>query len=186
MRPQAAAALASAPPGVRRLPVALRLVRVVARRMCATDAAAEVDELFPPERLAAQHAQIFRRLEAAERPARVIAFPKFAQPLTSGSSHGVTLDCRGRRGRPDRRRRRRADDGSPALVERSRPRPPRRGRRWPAARPRPDRADVLTVSTDRPRGGVPLGSRHHALPPGPAGAARARRVHAARRTTGPR
>jgi hypothetical protein len=53
-----------------------------------TDAAAEVDELFPPERLAAQHAQIFRRLEAAERPARVIAFPKFAQPLASGSSHG--------------------------------------------------------------------------------------------------
>jgi hypothetical protein len=52
------------------------------------DAAAEVDELFPPERLAAQHAQIFRRLEAAERPARVIAFPKFPQPLTSGSSHG--------------------------------------------------------------------------------------------------
>ena len=53
-----------------------------------TDAAAEVDELFPPERLAAQQAQIFRRLEAAERPARVIAFPKFAQPLASGSSHG--------------------------------------------------------------------------------------------------
>jgi hypothetical protein len=53
-----------------------------------TDAAAEVDELFPPERLAAQHAQIFRRLEASERPARVIKFPKFAQPLTSRASHG--------------------------------------------------------------------------------------------------
>ena len=53
-----------------------------------TDAVAQVDELFPPERLAAQHAQIFRRLEAAERPARVIAFPKFTQPLTSRSSHG--------------------------------------------------------------------------------------------------
>jgi hypothetical protein len=52
------------------------------------DAAAEVDELFPAERLAAQQAQVFRRLEAAERPARVIAFPKFTQPLTSGSSHG--------------------------------------------------------------------------------------------------
>ncbi len=52
------------------------------------DAACQVDELFPPERLAAQHAQIFRRLETAERPARVIAFPKFSQPLTSGSSHG--------------------------------------------------------------------------------------------------
>jgi len=52
------------------------------------DAAGQVDELFPPERLAAQHAQIFRRLEAAERPARIIAFPKFAQPLTSRTSNG--------------------------------------------------------------------------------------------------
>jgi hypothetical protein len=52
------------------------------------DTTAEVDDLFPPERLAAQHGQIFRRLEAAERPARVIAFPKFTQPLTSRSSHG--------------------------------------------------------------------------------------------------
>jgi hypothetical protein len=52
------------------------------------DGAAEVDELFPPERLAAQHAQVFRRLEASERPARVIAFPKFVQPLTSRASHG--------------------------------------------------------------------------------------------------
>lgn len=51
------------------------------------DAAAEVDELFPPERLAAQQAQIFRRLEAAGRPARVIAFPRFTPPLTSGSSN---------------------------------------------------------------------------------------------------
>jgi hypothetical protein len=41
-----------------------------------TDAAAEADEAFPAERLAAQHAQIFRRIEAAERPARVIAFPR--------------------------------------------------------------------------------------------------------------
>ena len=51
------------------------------------DARAEADESFSPERLAAQHAQIFRRLEAAERPARVIAFPRFAQPLTSRTSH---------------------------------------------------------------------------------------------------
>jgi hypothetical protein len=51
------------------------------------DATKEADEAFPAERLAAQHAQIFRRLEAAERPARVIAFPKFAQPLTSRTSH---------------------------------------------------------------------------------------------------
>lgn len=51
------------------------------------EATAEADENFPAERLAAQHAQIFRRLEAAERPARVIAFPRFAQPLTSRTSH---------------------------------------------------------------------------------------------------
>ncbi len=51
------------------------------------DATTEADESFSPERLAAQHAQIFRRLEAAERPARVIAFPRFAQPLTSRTSH---------------------------------------------------------------------------------------------------
>lgn len=51
------------------------------------DGTIEADEAFPAERLAAQHAQIFRRLEAAERPARVIAFPKFARPLTSRTSH---------------------------------------------------------------------------------------------------
>jgi predicted anti-sigma-YlaC factor YlaD len=51
------------------------------------DATAEADQHFSPERLAAQHALIFRRLEAAERPARVIAFPRFAQPLTSRTSH---------------------------------------------------------------------------------------------------
>lgn len=51
------------------------------------DATSEADENFPVERLAAQHALIFRRLEAAERPARVIAFPRFAQPLTSRTSH---------------------------------------------------------------------------------------------------
>jgi hypothetical protein len=51
------------------------------------DAVAEADEQFPAERLAAQTAQIFRRLEGAERPARVIAFPTFTQPLTARSSH---------------------------------------------------------------------------------------------------
>jgi hypothetical protein len=51
------------------------------------DEIADADEAFPPERLAAQEAQIFRRIEAAERPARVIAFPKFARPITSGRSH---------------------------------------------------------------------------------------------------
>jgi hypothetical protein len=51
------------------------------------DAAAQADAVFPPDRLAAQHAQILRRIEAADRPARVIAFPKFSQPLSSRSSH---------------------------------------------------------------------------------------------------
>jgi len=41
-----------------------------------TDAFADADAAFPPERLAAQHAQVLRRLEAAERPTRVILFPK--------------------------------------------------------------------------------------------------------------
>jgi hypothetical protein len=36
-----------------------------------------------PERLAAQQAQVMRRLEALERPARVIVFPRFARPVTS-------------------------------------------------------------------------------------------------------
>jgi hypothetical protein len=52
-----------------------------------TDAIREADEHFSAERLAAQQALIFRRLEAAERPARVIAFPRFAQPLTSRTSN---------------------------------------------------------------------------------------------------
>lgn len=47
----------------------------------------EADEAFPAERLAAQHAHIFRRIEAAERPARVIAFPSFSHPMSSGTSH---------------------------------------------------------------------------------------------------
>jgi hypothetical protein len=40
------------------------------------DAIGEADEAISADSLAAQRAQIFRRLEAAERPARVIAFPK--------------------------------------------------------------------------------------------------------------
>ena len=51
------------------------------------DANAEADEAFPAERLVVQHAQIVRRIEAAERPARVIAFPKFARPISAGRSH---------------------------------------------------------------------------------------------------
>jgi hypothetical protein len=47
----------------------------------------EADEVFPVERLAAQQAQIARRLETLERPARVIAFPKAARAVISGNSH---------------------------------------------------------------------------------------------------
>lgn len=48
---------------------------------------AEADDRFPADRLALQHAQIVRRLEVADRPPRVIAFPKASAPLTSRSSH---------------------------------------------------------------------------------------------------
>ena len=40
------------------------------------DATADADLAFPPEKLSAQHAQILRRLEVADQPTRVIAFPK--------------------------------------------------------------------------------------------------------------
>jgi hypothetical protein len=48
---------------------------------------AEADEAFPAERLAMQQAQIARRLETLERPAKVIAFPKAARAVISGNSH---------------------------------------------------------------------------------------------------
>lgn len=47
-----------------------------------TEAHAEADDAFPPERLSAQQAGILRRLEALERPARVIAFPRQTRPVT--------------------------------------------------------------------------------------------------------
>ena len=47
----------------------------------------EADEAFPVDRLAIQQAQIARRLETLERPARVIAFPKAARAVISGNSH---------------------------------------------------------------------------------------------------
>ncbi|MDQ3486119.1 MAG: anti-sigma factor [Acidobacteriota bacterium] len=43
------------------------------------DAVAEAEEAIPAERLANQRSQILRRIEAGERPARVIAFPR--QPV---------------------------------------------------------------------------------------------------------
>jgi len=46
------------------------------------DAHAEADEAFTRDRLATQQAQIFRRLESLEHPARIIAFPRFARPVS--------------------------------------------------------------------------------------------------------
>jgi hypothetical protein len=50
------------------------------------EARAEADQAFPPDRLALQQLQITRRLEALERPARVIPFPRFARPIASEHS----------------------------------------------------------------------------------------------------
>jgi hypothetical protein len=47
------------------------------------DAHDDAEDAFPPERLAAQQSQVMRRLEALERPARVIMFPRFGRPVTS-------------------------------------------------------------------------------------------------------
>lgn len=47
-----------------------------------TDAHYEADEAFTRERLTTQQAQIFRRLESLEHPARIIAFPRFARPVS--------------------------------------------------------------------------------------------------------
>ena len=47
----------------------------------------EADAAFSSEQLAAQQAHVLRRLEAMDRPARVIAFPKAARAVMSGSSH---------------------------------------------------------------------------------------------------
>jgi hypothetical protein len=51
-----------------------------------TVARTEANEAFPAERLAAQQAQIMRRLEALDRPARVILFPKQTQAMTADRS----------------------------------------------------------------------------------------------------
>jgi hypothetical protein len=48
---------------------------------------AEADRAMTAERLSAQQAQIARRLEALDRPARVLAFPKAARAMISGNSH---------------------------------------------------------------------------------------------------
>jgi hypothetical protein len=45
-----------------------------------TSALAAADSVFPPEKLALQQAQIMRRIEQVDEPARVIAFPSQAVP----------------------------------------------------------------------------------------------------------
>ena len=47
----------------------------------------DADAAFSAEQLAAQQAHVLRRLEAMDRPTRVIAFPKAARAVMSGSSH---------------------------------------------------------------------------------------------------
>jgi hypothetical protein len=49
--------------------------------LAARDASDEADEHFTPDRLAAQQAHILRRLENAERPARVLPFPPSSRPF---------------------------------------------------------------------------------------------------------
>jgi hypothetical protein len=83
-------------------------------------ARAEADDVFPADRLAAQQNQIMRRLEALERPARVIVFPKHlhaaagdrgarrwiaaaaAAGLVVGIAAGQLLDLRDALGGPTR------------------------------------------------------------------------------------
>jgi len=48
---------------------------------------ADIDAVFPAERLAAQQAQIMRRLEQLDQPARVIAFPRHLR-LDGQPEHG--------------------------------------------------------------------------------------------------
>ena len=48
---------------------------------------ADIDAVFPAERLAAQQAQIMRRLEQLDQPARVIAFPRHLR-LDGQAEHG--------------------------------------------------------------------------------------------------
>jgi hypothetical protein len=56
------------------------------------DARRDAAEAFTRDRLSMQHAQIMRRLEAMERPARVLAFPRFANAIASrhvGRQHWI-------------------------------------------------------------------------------------------------
>src|SRR5687767_10219361 len=47
------------------------------------DSRQAAEETFPRERLVAQQGQILRRLEAMERPAKVLAFPRFTRAISA-------------------------------------------------------------------------------------------------------
>ena len=117
---------------------------------------------------------------SSERPARVIAFPRFRAPLTSPHVARIPLDCCGRRGRPHRRGRRRAGDGSPAHRQRLSRRTSRR-----ACRHRHSRLAIEPCRWQRSDSGEDEAflsdARRLALPAVGSGAPRDRRVDAARR-----
>jgi hypothetical protein len=46
---------------------------------------AEADAAFPEERLAVQQAQILRKLEMADRPARLLSFPRHVAPVADNT-----------------------------------------------------------------------------------------------------
>jgi len=52
-------------------------------------AVGEADRVFTPDRLAAQQAQIMRRIEQADEPSRVIAFPRATRPMRDASARRV-------------------------------------------------------------------------------------------------
>ena len=119
-------------------------VRRAGSSASATTLRAEADDAFPAERLTVQQAQIARRLETLERPARVIAFPKAARAVISGHSHvrrWVTVAA------------------AASLIAGIRPRPgrpaPRRDR--PAAGRPPPRRRLHRAADGDPRQGADAG-----------------------------
>ena len=112
---------------LRRLRRPLRRARREFMETLRTEAAAEADAVFTPERLRAQRLHISRRLEHLGHPARVITFPGRADGTSLRALHaaaGAPLDRGGRRRRTVHRRRRR---GCSSIGKR-----PRIGRRRPS------------------------------------------------------
>jgi hypothetical protein len=129
------------------------------------DAVTEADQHFSAERLSAQQAQIFRRLEAAERPARVIAFPAC---IPVGCGCGGCGPCHWCRRRPA--------DGSPAFAHAPSAghAGPRCDRTWSGDQIVPDRHSRIDS-----RRSIPFGARGLDLSRVSSRAARPRRVYAA-------